>query len=124
MGDGRDTSVAVTPLGTRAARPGDEELALATPVDTGLNPGQGQGQTQDDPRSLPLSSSSTAAVKKSGAIRDARIGQQGNNGQQQQQQQQEEVPKQDPPGRYRVLAITTTAVVFGLATWFSATAVR
>lgn len=30
----------------------------------------------------------------------------------------------DPAGRYRVLAITSVAVVLGLATWFSATAVR
>lgn len=30
----------------------------------------------------------------------------------------------DPAGRYRVLAIVTLAVVLGLATWFSATAVR
>ena len=34
------------------------------------------------------------------------------------------VPTADPEGRYTVLAILTTAVVFGLATWFSATAVR
>lgn len=30
----------------------------------------------------------------------------------------------DPPGRYKVLAVATLSVVFGLATWFSATAVR
>lgn len=30
----------------------------------------------------------------------------------------------DPEGRYRVLAITCVAVVLGLGTWFSATAVR
>eukprot|EP00752_Nemacystus_decipiens_P011777 g10449.t2 len=32
-------------------------------------------------------------------------------------------PSADPDGRYRVLVIHTTAVVLGLATWFSATAV-
>lgn len=36
----------------------------------------------------------------------------------------EEGLQEDPAGRYCVLAITTVAVVFGLATWFSATAVR
>lgn len=34
------------------------------------------------------------------------------------------VPSADPDGRYKVLAIHTSAVVLGLATWFSATAVR
>ncbi|CAM9590188.1 unnamed protein product [Scytosiphon promiscuus] len=38
-------------------------------------------------------------------------------------QQGDVLPTADPPGRYRVLAIHTSAVVLGLATWFSATAV-
>lgn len=35
-----------------------------------------------------------------------------------------ELPKADPEGRYWVLAVATAAVVLGLSTWFSATAVR
>lgn len=35
-----------------------------------------------------------------------------------------EVLEADPPGRYMVLAVMTLSVVFGLVTWFSATAVR
>lgn len=38
--------------------------------------------------------------------------------------QDDGVPLVDPEGRYRVLTIMTLAVVLGLATWFSATAVR
>lgn len=117
MGNGSDTTAAVSPLGTRATWPGDEELALAAQV--GLDLGQRQSPTQGNPRNLLLSSAT--AKQKSGAIKDARFEQQGTIGQ---QREEAEVPKQDPPGRYRVLAITTTAVVFGLATWFSATAVR
>lgn len=36
----------------------------------------------------------------------------------------DDIPLTDPDGRYRVLGIMTVAVVLGLSTWFSATAVR
>lgn len=120
-------------VGARPGRTGDVELGLASPVediDIAAVVGTGTDQkkprlTQDYSNGLASSSSSSAGLQIL-AIRDDSVEheqEQQGNGHQQQQQQQEEL-KVDPPGRYQVLAITTTAVVFGLATWFSATAVR
>ena len=120
-------------VGARPTRVGDQVRALASPVDIAVFAGAGQKPrpTQDEPSTT---SPSPTTMQKCEAILDAAFEeqeqQQGNGQQQQQQQEQQQQQQQqqelkaDPPGRYQVLAITTTAVVFGLATWFSATAVR